>query len=181
MQMISDLFPALVFFIVYKIWGTYWGVFALIVASAIQIAYMQIHHGQVKRIYWISFILIVVFGGLTIYLHNPLFLKWSVTIINWLFGVALLASHFFPKTIFEAMIHSSMPEGSTPPPTKLIRTMNGQWGGFFLFIGTLNLYIAYHYSMNTWVNFKVFGILGLFAIFVILQLLYLAYLHRSRK
>ena len=179
MQMFYDMFPVVAFFIVYKIWGLYWGTFALIVASAIQILLMQIKHGYVKPIYWLSFILILIFGSLTIFFHDPLFLKWKVSIINWLMGSAFLISHFFKKTVLEIFVK----QADTAPalPGDILRKINSLWGVFFLFLGTLNIYIAYHYSTNTWVNFKVFGMFGLTLVFVFLQTAYLYYLIKSRK
>ncbi len=178
MQMFNDMFPVLAFFIVYKIWGLYWGTFALIVASAIQIITMQIKHGSVKPMYWISFILILIFGGLTIFLHDPMFLKWKVSIINWFMGAAFLVSHYFKRTILEIFVKQA---DSNSLPTDILRKINSLWGFFFIFLGTLNIYIAYHYSTNTWVNFKVFGMFGLTIAFVFLQTAYLFHLIKSRK
>ncbi len=178
MQMFNDLFPVVIFFIVYKIWGLYWGTFALIVASAIQILIMQIRQGFVKPIYWFSFVLILIFGGLTIFLHDPMFLKWKVSIINWLMGAAFLLSHFCKRTVLEIFVKQA---DTTPLPVDILRKINSLWGGFFLFLGTLNIYIAYHYSTNTWVNFKVFGMFGLTLVFVLLQSAYLYYLINSRR
>ena len=179
MQMFYDMFPVIAFFIVYKISGLYWGTFALIVASAIQILFMQIKHGRVKPIYWFSFLLILVFGSLTIFFHDPLFLKWKVSIINWLMGAAFLLSHFFKKTVLEIFVKQA--DAATTLPVDILRKINALWGIFFLFLGTLNIYIAYHYSTNAWVNFKVFGIFGLTIVFVFLQTAYLYYLIKSRK
>ncbi len=178
MQMFNDMFPLLVFFIVYKIWGLYWGTFALIVASAIQILTMQIKQGFVKPIYWVSFILILIFGSLTIFFHDPMFLKWKVSIINWLMGAAFLLSHFFKRTVLEIFVKQAQ---GTPLPTEVLRRINLLWGLFFVFLGTLNIYIAYHYSTNTWVNFKVFGMFGLTIVFVFVQTAYLYHLLKSRK
>jgi intracellular septation protein len=178
MQFFNDLFPVIAFFIVYKVWGSYWGTFALIVASAIQLILMQIKQGFVKPMYWVSFLLILIFGGLTIFFRDPMFLKWKVSIINWLMGAAFLVSHFFKRTVLEIFVKQT---DSTPLPVDVLRRINSLWGYFFLFLGTLNLYIAYHYSTNTWVNFKVFGIFGLTIIFVVLQTFYLLHLIKPRK
>lgn len=178
MRIVDDLFPALAFFIVYKIAGIYWGTFTLIVASALQILYMQLRYRQVKPLYWISFILILVFGGATILLRDPLFLQWKVSIINWLMGTAFLLSHFFKRCLLELFVSSTEQDRF---PKGALRKLNFIWAAYFLFLGTLNIYVAYHYSMDTWVNFKVFGLFGLTILFVIVQSAYLFHLIKKAK
>ena len=170
MRIFDDFFPALIFFIAYKIYGIYWATFTLIVASAVQLIYFQIKYKKIEPIYWATFIFLLIFGGATILLHDPKFLIWKVSLVNWFFGTLFLLSHFFSKCLLEFLIkapeRAKFPEGS-------LRKINLMWGWFFLFLGTLNIYIGYHYPTETWVNFKVFGILGLTIVFIIAQALYL--------
>ena len=178
MRIVDDLFPALAFFIVYKLWGLYWGTFTLIVASAIQILYMQLRYKKVERIYWISFWVILIFGGATIFFRDPAFLQWKVTLINWIMGGAFLLSHFFHRTLLECFV--KQPEQERFPPGAL-RKLNCMWGVYLVILGTLNLYVARHYSLNTWVNFKVFGLIALTVLFVVLQSAYLFHLIKKSK
>ncbi len=176
MRFLDDFFPALLFFIVYKFYGIYWGTFALIIASGIQVLYMQLRYKKVQPIYWISFLLILIFGGATILFRDPKFLQWKVSIINWLMGCAFLLSHLFKRTLIELLISRNQP---VPLPFIILRKLNFIWAMFFLFLGTLNIYIAYHFSMDLWVDFKVFGIFGLTILFIILQTAYLMYLMKK--
>ena len=176
MRFLDDFFPALVFFISYKFYGIYWATFALIIASALQVLYMQLRYKKVQPIYWISFLLILVFGGATILFRDARFLQWKVSIINWLMGAAFLLSHLFKRTLIELLISANQ---KVPLPLIILRKLNFIWGIFFLFLGTLNIYIAYHYTMSTWVDFKDFGIFGLTILFVVLQTIYLMYLMKK--
>lgn len=178
MRFFNDFFPAILFFIVYKIYGIYWGTFTLIIASAVQVGYMQMRYKRVEPIYWISFFLILIFGGATILLHDPKFLQWKVSIINWLMGAAFLISHAFKRTLIELLMSRKQ---AVPLPLLILRKLNFIWGVFFLFLGSLNIYIAYHFSMNAWVDFKVFGIFGLTILFVIFQTIYLMYLIKKTQ
>ncbi len=170
MRFLDDFFPALVFFVVYKMFDIYWATFALIVGCGVQVLYMQLRYKKVQPIYWISFLLILVFGGATIMFRDPRFLEWKVSIINWVMGLAFLMSHLFKRTLIELLIQSKQQPSL---PLLILRKLNFIWALFFLFLGTLNLYIAYHYSTSTWVNFKVFGIFGLTILFIIFQTIYL--------
>lgn len=178
MRLLDDFFPAIAFFIVYKISGIYWGTFALILASALQILYFQMRDKHVKPMYWITFVIILLFGGATILFHDAMFLKWKVSIVNWSMGLAFLGSHFFKRSLLEIFV--AQPEQQRFPEGAL-RKLNFIWGAFFLFIGTLNIYIAYHYSTDVWVDFKVFGLFGLTILFLILQSAYLIYLMKRGK
>lgn len=176
MRFLDDFLPFLFFFITYHLFGIYWATFVLIVGCGLQILYMQFRDKKVQPIYWISFWLVLIFGGATILFRDPRFLQWKVSIINWLMGSAFLLSHFLRRTLIEILIQSKQ---KVTLPLLILRKLNGMWGAFFLFLGTVNIYIAYHCSMNTWVNFKVFGVFGLTILFLILQTLYL--MHSLKK
>ncbi len=178
MRFLDDFFPALLFFIAYKLYGIYWGTFVLIVACGVQVLYMQLRYKKVQPIYWISFILVLVFGGATIFFRDPKFLQWKVSIINWVMGGAFLLSHFFKRTLIELLMTRNQP---IPLPLIIMRKLNFIWAIFFLFLGTLNLYVAYHYSMTAWVDFKVFGMFGLTLLFIVLQTVYLMYLIKKMR
>jgi intracellular septation protein len=175
MRFLDDFFPALVFFIVYKIYGIYWGTFALIIGCAVQLIYLQVKYKKIETLYWITFFAILIFGGATIIFRDPKFLMWKVSLANWLFGTAFLGSHFFKKSLLEVFLKA---DDLKKFPPGVIRSLNHMWGWFFMLLGTLNIYIAYHYSLNTWVNFKVFGILGITLVFIIIQGVYL---HKKLK
>jgi intracellular septation protein len=118
----------------------------------------------------VTLAIIIVFGGLTLYLQDEMFIKWKPTVVNWLFAAAFLATHFFGKqTAIERMMGSAL-----TLPEKIWRRLNLGWVFFFLSLGCANLYVMSHFDSDTWVNFKLFGMLGLTVVFIILQSLFLS-------
>jgi intracellular septation protein len=169
MKLLYDIFPVIVFFIVYKLFGIYVATGGLIVASAIQILYLWFRYRRLETMHVITFVLVLVFGGATILLHDTKFLQWKVSIINWLFGLAFLLSQWFTKT---PLIKRLM-QKNIGLPDRIWKQLNLMWAIFFCVMGVINIIVAYHFSLNAWVEFKVFGILGLTIAFVILQSVYL--------
>jgi len=166
MHAIFEYLPLIIFFIFYKFGDIYWATGSLIVTSALQILYYLIRRQPVPKRNWIFFGLIAVFGGLTIFFHDDAFLKWKVTIINSIFGITLLISEkFFNKNWIKEMLG----EGLTLPDN-IWKKLNFAWAIFFLSCGALNIYIAYNFSLETWVNFKVFGLMGLTFTFAIVSI-----------
>ncbi len=169
MQLFIEYFPLLVFFIINSIAGIYWATGSLIVAAFIQLFYYKFKKEKIPSKQWIIFGLIVVFGGLTIYLQNDAFLKWKVTIINAFFAGALLVSNtFFKKNIIKEFLSESL-----SLPDNIWSRLNFSWALFFLFCSGLNYYIAFNFPLDTWVNFKVFGLTGLMFLFSITSILFL--------
>jgi intracellular septation protein len=169
MQLFIEYFPLLVFFVINSIAGIYWATGGLIVAAFIQLFYYKFKKEKIPTKQWIIFGLIVVFGGLTIYLQNDAFLKWKVTIINAFFAGALLVSNtFFKKNIIKEFLSESL-----SLPENIWSRLNFSWAMFFLFCSGLNYYIAFNYPLDTWVNFKVFGLTGLMFLFSITSILFL--------
>jgi intracellular septation protein len=114
--------------------------------------------------------ILVVFGGLTLVLHDPVFIKWKPTVVNWLFAVFFLGSRFIgQRTLVERMMSQAI-----TVPTAVWLKLNWAWTLFFITIGLVNIFVAYHYSEATWVNFKLFGMLGLTLVFVFAQAIYLS-------
>ncbi|MDD3381164.1 MAG: septation protein A [Rugosibacter sp.] len=141
----------------------------VMVATALQIAYVRLRHGKVDAMLWISLILVTVFGGLTLVLHDETFIKWKPTLLDWLFTLVLLVSaRFFNRNLIRAMM-----EKQVQLPEPLWRNLNYAWAAFFAFMGVLNLYIAFNFSTDIWVNFKLFGGIGLMLLFVLAQGIFL--------
>lgn len=142
----------------------------LIVASLIQFAYTWWRYRKIERMPLIALILLIFFGGITLLLQDEVFLKWKPTVVNWLFAAVFLGSHFIgKKTIIERMMGSAI-----ELPTAIWSRLNMAWTLFFLALGVINLYVAFNFDTDTWVNFKLFGMLGLTIAFVIAQAVYLA-------
>ena len=157
MQLLSDFFPLIVFFAAYSVYDLYVATAAIMVAMALQISYQWFRHRKVNKMLLISGGLVLVFGGITLVLRNPLFIQWKVTVVNWLFAVAFLGSQLFgDKTFTERLMgHAVQLEQS------MWRQLNAMWVANFAVLGALNLYIMYHYDEQTWVYFKTWGMIGL--------------------
>lgn len=170
MQLLYDFFPIIVFFAVYKIWGIYAATASAIIISFIQVMTYWIRHHKLEKLQVITFILIAILGLTTIILHNPIFIKWKPTAIDWAFAFIFLGSHF----IGEKPIIQHLMDKKVSLPNQVWAKLNLSWVLFFAIVGTANLYVVYHFSTNAWVNFKLFGVLGLTVIFAIIQAIYLS-------
>jgi intracellular septation protein len=112
----------------------------------------------------------VLFGGATILAHDETFIKWKPTVLYWLMGGVLMAGQvLFRKNLLKSLMASQM-----ALPDAAWRAMNWSWIVFFAFMGGLNLWVAYNFDTDAWVNFKLFGGLGLMIAFVVAQAAYLS-------
>jgi intracellular septation protein len=134
---------------------------AVMVACALQTAGYRIFAGAFDRNHVMALVLVLPFGGLTLLLHDPTFIKWNGTVELWLLAVALMASRFFgDKPLIERMM------GAIELPRKRWWQLNTAWMLFFLFSGTCNIVVAYGCDEATWVNFRMFGMIGMSVVFV---------------
>lgn len=170
MKLFFDFFPVLLFFISFKLYGIYVATGIAIVASFLQVALFWLIHRRFDKMHVITLLLILVLGGATLIFRNPVFIKWKPTGIYWVTAIVFLVSRYASqKPLIERMMESNI------QLKKLIwQRLNMAWVVFFLMMGCFNIYIAYNYDTNTWVNFKFFGGLGLTILFVLIQSFYLA-------
>jgi len=169
MKFLFDFFPILLFFAAYHLYGIYAATAVAMVASVLQIGAGWLLWRKVERMHWISAGLIVFFGGMTLLLHNPLFIMWKPTILNWLFALVFLGSAWIgSKPLVQRMM-----EHVIQVPREIWHRVNWAWVGFFFVSGVANILVAYQFSESTWVNFKLFGLMGMTFVFMILQGLYL--------
>jgi len=170
MKMFFDFFPIILFFIAYKFQGIYVATMVAIAATFVQVGWVWLRHRRVETMHLVTLGLIVVFGGATLYLHDEQFIKWKPTVINWLFGVAFLASQYIGgKPFIQRMMANNI-----ELPERVWYRLNLSWALFFLFLGGVNLFVIYTFDTDTWVNFKLFGMLGLTFAFVLLQAVFLS-------
>jgi intracellular septation protein len=170
MQFLIDLLPVIAFFIAYKMAGIYVATAVLIVGVLAQTAVAWIRHRKVSGMLLTSAALVLVFGGLTLLVHDATFIKWKPTIVNWLFAAAFLASQFLRGP---SIIQRMLGENVTLEADDWKR-LNLMWVAFFAVSGVLNLWVAYNFDEATWVNFKLFGLMGLTLVFALLQGLWIA-------
>jgi intracellular septation protein len=169
MNVFFDLIPAIAFFIAYKMAGIYIATIVLIVMSILQFGYTLIRYRRIDFLQAMICLLVLVFGSATVLLHDSEFLQWKVSVASWLMGVAFWATGRFTQTpLIQRMLKDSIE--LTPPVWK---RLNRWWACYFLTLGVLNLIVAKLFSLNAWVDFKVFGIFGLTVLFVIAQGVYL--------
>lgn len=163
MHAIFEYLPLIIFFVFYKFGDLYWATGSLIVTSALQILFYVVKKQPIPKRNWVFFGLIAVFGGLTIFFHDDAFIKWKVTIINGLFAVALIVSNsMFNKNLIKELMGEAL-----DLPLTIWNKLNIAWALFFVTCAILNIYIAYNFSQETWVNFKVFGLMGMTFVFAI--------------
>jgi intracellular septation protein len=170
MKLLFDFFPILLFFITYKVFDIYTATAVAIVASILQVLVAWLKTRKFETMHLMTLVIIMVFGGLTLYLQDEQFIKWKPTVVNWLFGFVFLSSQWLgDKTMIERMMG-----GNLTLPSTIWRTLNLGWTLFFFLIGGVNYYVMSYFNTDTWVNFKMFGMLGLTFLFVLLQSFYLS-------
>ena len=178
MKLLFDLLPLLVFFAAFKFYDIYTATAAAILATFVQVGLFWARHRRFETIHLVTLGLLSVFGGLTIALQDDVFIKWKPSIVNWVFTVAIGGTLIFGKK--SALEHIMGRKFSLS--ALAWRKLNVMWAAFFLLLGLLNWYVAFHYNSTsdeatrteTWVNFKVFGMTGLTFAFVVLQMFFLA-------
>jgi intracellular septation protein len=190
MKLLFDLFPVILFFVAFKYseknpeTAAAWvsslmgdaavdikqapillATVVVIAATVAQIIWVHLKHGKVDKMLWISLVLVTVFGGLTLIFQDENFIKWKPTILYWVFaGSMAFASLVLKKNAIKTMLGEQL-----TLPELVWNRVNFSWIGFFAFMGCLNLFVAYNFSTDTWVNFKLFGGMGLLFVFVLGQ------------
>ena len=172
MKFLFDLFPVILFFVAFKIAGIYVATGVAIAATLVQIAWTAYHHRKVDAMLWVSFGVIVVFGGATLAFHNDTFIKVKPTALYWIFAIGLMVSQLgFGKNMMEVMMGKQI-----ELPHRIWGQINMAWAAFFTVLGILNLIVVFvlHATDSQWVNFKLFGCTGLMIVFIVAQSLWLA-------
>jgi intracellular septation protein len=174
LNFLYELLPVLLFFIAFKFYGIYVATTVGIVISFVQLILSTILFKRLDKKQLVTLIIFVIFGGMTLYFHNPIFVKWKPSIVFWIFGIVLFFSHFIgKKTLMQRMLEAML-EGKATLPDFVWTRLNIAWTLFFITMGTINIYVAYTFTTETWVNFKLYGIMGLLLVFSFLQAFYLA-------
>jgi intracellular septation protein len=165
MNAFIDLIPAALFYAVYRFTDFFTATAVLIGASIAMLGAEWLRTRKVKWMHLLVALAAAVFGGLTLWKHNPEFLKIKLTVLYGLFALALLGSQFIGKTVLLERMGSK----TIPLPGNVWRRLNLVWALFFALCAALNLYIAKHYSEATWVAFKFYGVTALTFVFAIAQ------------
>ena len=167
MKQALEFFPLIVFVVVFNLSGKtltlgeyaytldsiYSATIALVVATLLHVIIVKIVWGKVeKRLLGVAAV-VVLFGGATVVLRDPVFIFWKPTLVNWGLAGLYVVWHFVRKRCFFQEIvpdDIEMPEHAWNKVT-LVSTLH------FFMVGAVNLYVAYNYSMDTWVSFKLWS------------------------
>jgi intracellular septation protein len=162
MKFFLDLLPVIVFFTIYKVSNIFLATFGAIVVSIVLLIGSYFINKKIEKMMLVNTLLISILGGLTIILKDNTFIMWKPTAIYWLFALALLISNYvFKKNLMERMMSHQVKLNQ-----KIWSKINLNTSFFMIFLGILNLYVAFNFNEDTWVNFKLFGITSLLLIFV---------------
>ncbi|MBW8830128.1 MAG: septation protein A [Burkholderiales bacterium] len=146
------------------------GTIVMSVVTLVQVVVLKVLRQKVHLMLWITFALVLVLGGATVYFHNPVIIKWKPSIAYWALGLSFWVSRmFFHKNMLQDMLGSEM-----DLPAIVWQRLNFAWIAFLVLMGLLNLYVAYTFSTSAWASFKVFGATGLMLAFSIGQVIYLS-------
>lgn len=162
MKQLLDYLPIVAFFAAYFISGRdiYTATWAILIGCLIQVSGSLLLWRKVEKMHWFVFIMTAIFGGMTLLLRDDTFIKWRPTIINFLFALILFGGHFLSRNLLQRLLETLMLKGLG----QIIRLQAVQWRilniifiGYFLFVGLVNLYVAFSFSTDFWVLFKAIG------------------------
>lgn len=162
MKQLLDFIPLIIFFILYKTHDIFVATGALIIATAIQVALTWFLYKKVEKMQLITFLMVTLFGGLTLFLHDENFIKWKVTIIYGIFALGLAFSQLVRNPLIKTMLGKEITLAEA-----IWMRINLAWTVFFVVCAIINIYIAFNFPLDVWVNFKVFGLLALTFIFTL--------------
>ncbi len=163
-----DYIPLILFFASFKTLGIFPATAILLASTVALYGYLWWADGRLEKNHKIVLVVTLVFGGLTLALHDETFIKWKAPIVNWVLALVFLGSHFLGKKL--AIEH--LMGHAVQLPARVWTQLNIAWIVFFISLGAANLYVAYTYDF--WVTFKVFGSLGITLVFIVLQMLFLS-------
>ena len=140
----------------------------LMVASVIAMIISFISEKKIPPMLLFSTVLILIFGALTIYFNDPIFIKLKVTLVNLIFSIILLFGFFLKKPLLKKLMGNSL-----QMKDKSWLDLGNRWAFFFLFLAVCNEIVYRNFSDAVWVNFKLFGIMGLTFIFIFSQIFFI--------
>ncbi len=137
----------------------------VIVATVLQIATLLALRRKVDTMLWITFAMVTVLGGATVWFHDPLFIKWKPSAVYWAMALAMaVAQYGLGKNLLQSMLSAQM-----ELPAAAWRSLGTGWIAFLVAMGGLNLLVAYNTSTSNWATFKVFGLPVLTVLFLFVQ------------
>lgn len=170
MQVLFEFLPLILFLGAYIYKGIYFAIAVLMIAMPIGFVIKYVRTRRVDKMYMWSTLFLLVFGGAALYFRNADFIYWKPTAFYWAVSVAFL----FSLWVGEKPLVRRFLEMTGELPTEKIqanewRLLNVIWVVFFAAMGAANIYVAYNFSEQFWVNFKVFGLLAVTFVFMLAQ------------
>ncbi|HUO95808.1 MAG TPA: inner membrane-spanning protein YciB [Steroidobacteraceae bacterium] len=168
MQALTDFLPVLAFFVAFKFAGIYVATGVLIAATGVQVAVQWLRRRTVSRTMLYSALLVLLFGGATLYFHNELVLMWMPTVLYVTLALAFLVTHWIGPPLVERVLGEQLKTDA-----RTWRIANLSWVVFFLVLAVVNLAFVYRYGLNAWVGWKLAKV-GVIFVFVLAQAVWLA-------
>ena len=199
MKLLLDFLPLVLFFATYKIAGTHadaaaafathWlggivsggvvgpkeapvllATVVVIAATLLQVVWMRLNKRKIDFMLWLSLTMVVLLGGLTVYLHNETFIKWKPSIAFWAMGLMFWGSQtFFHRNLLRSTLGAELELSDT-----VWQRLNFAWVAYFALMGLVNLWVVYSFSTDAWANFHTFGSTVLSVLFILAQGVYLS-------
>ena len=173
MQALLALAPLVAFFIAYLMRGLFVATAALMATTAVVLAVDWLRERRVPPMHILSAVLVSIFGGATLLLHDRHFIQWKPTVLFWLLSLAFIGSFWVGERTLAERFFGSALEGRLQVSDADWRRLNGWSALFYAMLGAANIAVAYYASERAWVNFKIFGLTLLTFAFVMAQLLWL--------
>ena len=173
MKILTEFLPILAFFIAFKAFDIYVATAVAIAITLLQMIWMLWKKQPISKMQIFNFVVILIFGGLTIFLHDESFIKIKPTILSWSFALGLGISFYgFKKNLIQSVMGKEL-QLNTNQPESIWAKINLSWIVYFVLLGGLNLYVANQFSQDVWVNFKL-STIGLLVVFIVLQGIWLS-------
>jgi intracellular septation protein len=169
MKILIDFFPLLFFFGAYKYYDIYVGTAVLMGATVLQMALIYGIDRKLQAMHKITLVLVLVFGALTLGLHDDRFIKWKPTVLYAAMSIALAVAVWVMRKNFLKMLLGSQ----LMLPDAIWHRLNIAWVIYTAFMAALNAYVVMNYSTEAWVSFKLWGYVFPLA-FIVGQGLYIA-------
>ena len=170
MQALIDFLPLVAFAVAY--WLTRdmpTAILVIMVAISLQVVITWIVKRAVSSMLLASAALVVVLGGISLLLDDPVIFKWKPTVLNWAFAAVFLGSRYIGDRPIAQRILESVAKDQFQLAQADWRALNLMWVMFFLVSGAANIFVAYRFAEPVWVNFKLFGLTGMTLVFALIQ------------
>ena len=171
MKLLFEFLPLILFFVAFKWQGIYVATGVAIATAVLQFAWMRLRGQPISTMQWISLGVICIFGGATLLLADDFYIRLKPTVLYWVCALTLLVGRLFFRANW---LQKVMPASELPLPDHVWQRLTWAWIAFFTFMGSLNLYVGFNYSLDTWANFKVWWSMGIILAFSLAQGVYMA-------